>query len=226
MQSRRCVRVSSFDFRRSWPFHISTIVSLCCILTIPKGLVDKDGLDAFRKEIITLSKIDHINLITFVGYCLEPNLLIVMDFVSGGTLSAFVKAQDPADPPSLQVAMEILSGTARGLEYLHARQPMPILHRDIKSENILLTDKLEPRIADFGEARTMVRDHGMTIVCFDVNCITVGLKTRKNEVLYSRIRTRTCAHNHRLEQMVTPHPKYSRASTTARQRTYFLLLSS
>ena len=134
------------------------------LLQIPIGLVDKDGLDAFRKEIVTLSEIDHINLITFVGYCLEPNLLIVMDFVSGGTLSAMIKAQHLAEPPSLATVMKILSGTAKGLEYLHARRPMPILHRDIKSENILLTDKLEPRIADFGEARTMAKDHGMTIV--------------------------------------------------------------
>ena len=126
--------------------------------------MDKAGLEAFCKEIITLSKIDHVNLITFVGYCLEPNLLIVMDFVSGGTLAAFVLAQDPADPPSLEVMIKILAGTCNGLAYLHAWEPMPILHRDIKSENILLTEDMDPRIADFGEARTMARDHAMTMV--------------------------------------------------------------
>ena len=87
-----------------------------------------------------------------------------MEFVSGGTLSSFVLAQDPANPPTLGTMMKILVGSACGLLYLHAWEPMPILHRDIKSENILLTEYLEPRIADFGEARTMARDHAMTVV--------------------------------------------------------------
>ena len=60
--------------------------------------------------------------------------------------------------------MKILTGSAEGLVYLHAMEPMPILHRDIKSDNILLTDTLEPRIADLGEARTMAKDQAMTIV--------------------------------------------------------------
>ena len=128
------------------------------------GLVNEKGFEAFMKEIMTLSQIDHVNLITFVGYCLEPNLLIVMEFVSGGTLSSYVLAQDLADPPPLQTMMKILTGSANGLAYLHAWEPMPMLHRDIKSENILLTDDLEPRIADLGEARTMARDHAMTVV--------------------------------------------------------------
>ena len=130
----------------------------------PTGLIDKDGLEAFTKEVYTLSKIDDVNLVTFVGYCLEPNLLIVMEFVGGGTLSEFVLAQDPVDPPSLEVMMKILTGSAKGMIYLHSTEPMPILHRDIKSENILLTEDLDPRIADFGEARAMARDHAMTVV--------------------------------------------------------------
>merc|ERR1711965_236493 len=87
-----------------------------------------------------------------------------MEYVSGGTLSEFVKEQDPANPPSIETMMKILTGSATGFAYLHAMEPMPILHRDIKSENILLTDQLEPRIADLGEARTMAKDQAMTIV--------------------------------------------------------------
>ena len=128
------------------------------------GLVDEKGFKAFRKEVVMLSKVDHINIITFVGYCMDPFLLIVMDFVSGGTLTDFVDSLEPSDPPSMQTVMKILTGSATGLAYLHDTEPMPILHRDIKSENILLTDDFEAQIADLGEARVMAEDHAMTMV--------------------------------------------------------------
>ena len=128
------------------------------------GLVDENGFKAFRKEVVMLSRVDHINIVAFMGYCIEPFLLIVMEFVSGGTLADFVENHDPADPPSLETVMKILIGSATGLAYLHATEPMPILHRDVKSENILLTDDFEPRVADLGEARVMAEDHAMTMV--------------------------------------------------------------
>ena len=95
---------------------------------------------------------------------MDPFLLIVMEFVSGGTLSDFVDNTDPLDPPNFEVVMKILIGSAKGLAYLHATEPMPILHRDIKSENILLTDDYDARVADLGEARVMAEDHAMTMV--------------------------------------------------------------
>ena len=60
--------------------------------------------------------------------------------------------------------MKILIGTVKGLKYLHSMVPVPVVHRDMKSENVLLTKELEPRIADLGEARTMAKDHSMTVV--------------------------------------------------------------
>ena len=118
----------------------------------------------FCKEVVTLASLDHINIVTLLGYVLEPCLLIVMDFIEGGTLSSFVKAQDPHNLPSLSVMMNILIGSAKGMEYLHTREPLPVLHRDIKSDNILLTKELEPRIADLGEARALAKDQAMTMV--------------------------------------------------------------
>ena len=128
------------------------------------GLVDEKGFQAFRREVVMLSKVDHINLVTFVGYSVDPFLLIVMDFVNGGTVRDLVKNHDPTDPPSMEILMKILIGSAEGFAYLHATEPVPILHRDIKSENILVTTGFEPRIADLGEARVMAEDHAMTIV--------------------------------------------------------------
>ena len=111
-----------------------------------------------------LSRVDHINIVGFVGYCVDPFLLIVMEFVSGGTLTDLVETHDTMSPPSMETIMKILIGSATGFAHLHATEPMPILHRDIKSENILLTDDFEPRVADLGEARVMAEDHAMTMV--------------------------------------------------------------
>ena len=132
-------------------------------------LTDKKGFSAFCREIVTLAGIDHSNIVSLVGYVLEPCLLIVMEYISGGTLSEWIKSQDMKNPPSIKTMMKILVGSAEGLEYLHSTEPMPILHRDIKSENILLTREFEPRIADLGEARAMAKDKAMTIV----GCMTL-----------------------------------------------------
>ena len=129
------------------------------------ALTDKEGFKAFCKEVVTLSSIDHVNIVSLVGYVLDPCLLIVMAFLEGGNLSDFIKSRDDDDELlSITTSMKILLGTAKGMEYLHTREPAPILHRDIKSENILLTKDLEPCIADLGEARALAKDHAMTIV--------------------------------------------------------------
>ena len=129
------------------------------------GLIDKAGFESFCKEVVTLSKLNHGNIVKFKGYVLEPALLIIMDFVAGGTLKAFIQhANETGEPPGLSTTMKILEGCARALEYLHMMSPAPILHRDIKSENILLTKELEPRLADLGEARTIAQNQTMTTV--------------------------------------------------------------
>ena len=86
-----------------------------------------------------------------------------MEFVEGGTLSDYLAAQDPLDPPTFSEMAKILIGSARAFQYLHATEPLPILHRDIKSENILITKELEPRVADLGEARVMAENKTMTM---------------------------------------------------------------
>ena len=128
-----------------------------------QGLINEDGFAAYAKEVTILAALEHENIVTFIGYSLEPTLLIVMEFVEGGTLSDYLAAQDPADPPTFREVMTILLGCAKAFKYLHAREPLPILHRDIKSENILVTKALEPRVADLGEARVMAENKTMTM---------------------------------------------------------------
>ena len=106
-----------------------------------------------------------------------------MDFVNGGSVKDYVEAQDPVSPPSPVTVMKILLGSAKGMQYLHAREPVPILHRDIKSENILITDQFEPRLADFGEARTIAKDHAMTIVSLKRSELSVIVRQNHNHTL-------------------------------------------
>ena len=129
------------------------------------GLIDETGFESFCKEVVMLSRLEHVNIVTFKGYVLEPALLIVMGFVAGGTLKEFIqRTNESGNAPGLSTTIKILEGCARALEYLHMMSPAPILHRDIKSENILLTEELEPRLADLGEARTIAQNQTMTTV--------------------------------------------------------------
>ena len=114
-------------------------------------------------------KVHHDHLVSFLGYCLKPTLLICMEYVDGGTLEAFLELFDPANPPEVQVVMKILLGSTAGFAYLHAMEPLPILHRDIKSENILLTSDYKAKIADLGEARVMAENKAMTVVGTNVS---------------------------------------------------------
>ena len=88
-----------------------------------------------------------------------------MGFVEGGDLASFIKAKGEASvPASLTSTMKILCGISDAMAYLHSQDPLPILHRDLKTENILLTSDHNPKVADLGEARTLAREAKMTIV--------------------------------------------------------------
>ena len=149
---------------RTVPYHIDK--RTCTqIKKMRAGLIDKEGFESFSKEVVMLAQLDHKNIVKFKGYVLDPALLIVMDFVAGGTLKGFIERADAkGSPPGLGTIVKILEGSVYGLNYLHAMEPVPILHRDIKSENILLTEELEPRIADLGEARALAQNKTMTTV--------------------------------------------------------------
>ena len=88
-----------------------------------------------------------------------------MEFIDGGALSDFIAAKAKAETSlDIDEALNILIGVAKGMRYLHGRRPLPIIHRDIKADNILLSSSLVPKIADLGEARTIAQGRTMTMV--------------------------------------------------------------
>lgn len=111
------------------------------------------GEKEFRAEVEIISRIHHRHLVTLVGYCVTENhRLLVYEFVCNNTLEHHLhgKGRPVMDWPK---RMKIAIGSARGLTYLHQDCHPRIIHRDIKSANILMDDAFEAKVADFGLAK-------------------------------------------------------------------------
>ncbi|XP_047316391.1 leucine-rich repeat receptor protein kinase HPCA1 [Impatiens glandulifera] len=107
------------------------------------------GLE-FKTEIELLSRVHHKNVVALVGFCFEQGeQMLVYEFMSHGTLrdSLLGKSGIVLD---WKRRLRIALGSARGLAYLHELADPPIIHRDVKSSNILLDDNLTAKVADFG----------------------------------------------------------------------------
>ncbi|KAE8664669.1 Proline-rich receptor-like protein kinase PERK13 [Hibiscus syriacus] len=111
------------------------------------------GDQEFKAEVEIISRIHHRHLVSLVGYCIAENQrLLIYDFVGNKTLEHHLHGKDmPVLEWSKRVKIAI--GAAKGLAYLHEDCQPRIIHRDIKSANILLEYDFEARVADFGLAR-------------------------------------------------------------------------
>ncbi|KAL6603213.1 hypothetical protein ACP70R_043574 [Stipagrostis hirtigluma subsp. patula] len=108
----------------------------------------------FLAELGTVGHARHPNVCALLGCCVDRDLYLVFDFSRRGSVSANLHPGDASSPPMGWAARHgIAVGTARGLEYLHKGCQRRIIHRDIKSSNVLLTDDFQPQISDFGLAK-------------------------------------------------------------------------
>ncbi|KAG9152456.1 hypothetical protein Leryth_025782 [Lithospermum erythrorhizon] len=115
------------------------------------------GLEEFKNEVLLISKLQHKNLVNLIGFCIqEEEKLLVYEYMPNKSLDKFILGSGSNDENTVldwNMRYHIIEGIARGILYLHRDSRLRIIHRDLKTSNILLDDGMRPKISDFGMAR-------------------------------------------------------------------------
>lgn len=120
----------------------------------------KQGLKEFMAEISSMGRLQHKNLVQLRGWCRKGNeLMLVYDYMPNGSLNRWIFDR-PATVLGWKQRRRVLADVAEGLNYLHHGWDQVVIHRDIKSSNVLLDSEMRGRVGDFGLAK--LYQHGQT----------------------------------------------------------------
>ncbi|KAM6552203.1 hypothetical protein CsatB_002011 [Cannabis sativa] len=133
------------------------------LIAVKKPKLEKDDQNKsiqinhqqFHEEIAIVSQVNHKNVVKLLGLCLETKIpLLVYELVPNGTLSQHIHAKGSSSSSAMlrpwKTRLRIATETALSIDYLHSLAQPPIIHRDIKSTNILLDENYTAKVSDFG----------------------------------------------------------------------------
>jgi serine/threonine protein kinase len=116
----------------------------------------RQGKQEFIAEVTTIGSLHHKNLVRLIGWCYERHeLLLVYEFMPNCSLDRFIFGMEELPTLSWERRHAIIYGVAQALDYLHNGCEKRVLHRDIKSSNIMLDSGFNAKLGDFGLARTI-----------------------------------------------------------------------
>uniref|UniRef100_A0A453J1A3 non-specific serine/threonine protein kinase n=1 Tax=Aegilops tauschii subsp. strangulata TaxID=200361 RepID=A0A453J1A3_AEGTS len=111
----------------------------------------------FKVEVETIGRVRHKNLVRLLGYCVEGAYrMLVYEYVDNGNLDQWLHGEIGEESPlTWDMRMNIIIGTAKGLAYLHEGLEPKVVHRDVKSSNILIDKQWNAKVSDFGLAKLL-----------------------------------------------------------------------
>ncbi|EEF44092.1 L-type lectin-domain containing receptor kinase IX.1 [Ricinus communis] len=147
----------------------------------------KQGIKEYAAEVKIISRMRHRNLVKLMGWCHERELLLAYEFMPGGSLDAHLfKGKSLL---KWEVRYKIAQGLASALLYLHEESDQCVLHRDIKSSNIMLDSSFDAKLGDFGLARLVDHAKGSqttvlagTMGYMAPECFTTGKASKESDI--------------------------------------------